>query len=79
MRLPGQGELRHKIIAKDRQHVWTEAVWLQPLEIDVMVRAVEMLQGQVRCVAPAVGFTGEKGHALSGGRRAHERRKVRRQ
>jgi len=66
-----------EIVAQRRQLVGSQSVDFQVFNVDVVVRSVDMLQGQVGGIAPSVGFTPEEGDALNAFRLSDKRREIR--
>ena len=72
-------QFTNEIVTEHRQRLGLEAIIVELLEVDVVVRAIDVLQGQVGRVTPAIRFPGQESDTFGIGRLAHKGREVRRQ
>ncbi len=79
VRRPFPRDVRDQIVTHQRQRLRRQAVKLQILQINVMVRSVEMSQRQIPHVSPTVGFAPEKCNAVLERGRQREPAEIRRQ
>lgn len=79
MSFADQGELGHKIVAENWQHLRIQAIGGQLFDVHVMVREAVMFEREIGCVAPAVHLARQEGDAFGGSWLAHESREVSRQ
>ena len=79
VRRPLPGNVRDEIITHQRQRLRRQSIKFQILQINVMVRTVEVFQRQIAHVPPAVGLARQKLDAGFQRGRQRESAKIRRQ
>ena len=79
MRLPRQSQLSVKNVAEFSERFWGLTNVRQILQVDVVLRPIQMFQRELGTIPPTIRFAAEKSDALARFGCGHELRKFRRQ